>query len=98
MDEGPATISQNALAKRSKVAQTSIGYMLKPELRQPTRSGKIPSPTVAQLEKVARALGKEAWQLLHPDPNQAPLSAKERARYDAFDASMKRMRELDSTE
>lgn len=96
MDEGPVTISQNALAKKSKVSQTGIGFMLHPEKRLPTQSGRLASPTLARLERVAQALGKEAWQLIHPDPNQAPLSAKERARYEAFKASMKRMRELDA--
>lgn len=96
MDEGPSPISQNALAKKAKVAQTGIGYMLNPETRQPTKSGKLPSPTLARIEKVARALGKETWQLLHPDPNQAPLSATERARYQIFEESRKRMEQLES--
>ena len=96
MDEGPTPISQNALAKKAKVAQTGIGYMLNPETRQPTKSGKLPSPTIARVEKVARALGKETWQLLHPDPNQAPLSATERVRYQIFEESRKRMEALDT--
>jgi transcriptional regulator with XRE-family HTH domain len=95
MEEGPAPLSQNALAKKSKVAQTGIGYMLNPETRAPTQSGKLSSPTIARLEKVAQALGKETWQLLHPDPDQAPLSATERARYAEFQKSMQRMRELE---
>jgi transcriptional regulator with XRE-family HTH domain len=97
MDEGPAPISQNALARKSKVAQTSIGYMLNPQSRSPTKSGKRSSPTVAKLERVAAALGKEAWQLLHPNPDQAPLNETERARYAEFQASMKRMRALDES-
>lgn len=96
MDDGPEAISQNALAKKSRVAQTSIGYMLNPETRQPTKSGKLSSPTVAKIERVARALGKEAWQLLHPNPDEAPLNAQERARYQEFQASMRRLRELDT--
>lgn len=95
IEEAPTPMSQSALAKKAKVAQTSIGYMLKPENRKMTTSGKLPSPTAAQLARVAHALGKEAWQLLHPDPDQAPLSASERARYAEFQASMRRMRELE---
>jgi hypothetical protein len=95
MDEGPEPISQNSLAGKAKVAQTSIGYMLNPDTRAPTKNGKLSSPTVAKIEKVARALGKEAWQLLHPNPDEAPLSAQERARYEEFQKSMARLRELE---
>lgn len=102
MGEHEPPLSQNALAKKcrergAKVAQTSIGLMLNPEKREPTRTGKIPSPTISQIEAVARALDKEVWQLLHPDPNQAPLSAKERRLYDEAMSSMRRLRALEIT-
>ena len=96
MDEHLPPLPQNELARKSGVRQTSIGLMLNPEKREPTKSGKIPSPTVAQVEKVARVLHKEAWQLLHPDPNQAPLSASERRRYETFEAAMKSMQTPDA--
>lgn len=86
-------LSQNELAKKSGVPQTSIGLMLNPDKRLPTKSGRIPSPTLAQIEKVAAFFQKETWQLLHPNPGQAPLSDSERRRYEAFESAMKAMQE-----
>jgi hypothetical protein len=102
MEDNEPPLSQNELAKKcreagTKVAQTSIGLMLNPDKRLPTKSGKLPSPTIAQIDAVARGLGKEAWQLMHPNPDQAPLSAKERALYDEAMASMRRLRALEIT-
>lgn len=93
MDDFLPPLSQNALAKKSGVGQTSIGLMLEPEKRLPTKSGKVPSPTLAQIEKVAAVFGKEPWQLLHPNPGQAPLSDAERRRYAAFESAMKQLQE-----
>lgn len=93
MDEHLPKLSQNELGKKTGVGQTSIGLMLNPEKRLPTKSGRIPSPTLAQIEKVAAFFHKEAWQLLHPNPAQAPLSESERKRYEAFENAMKQLQE-----
>ncbi len=58
--------SQPALAEKSSVAQRSISNLLRPTERAASKSGKAPSPTVAQVEAVARAFDLEAWQLLCP--------------------------------
>lgn len=89
MDDHDPPLSQNELAKKTGVRQTSIGLMLNPEKRLPTKSGKVPSPTLAQIAKGAAHFNKKAWQLLHPNPAQAPLSDAERQRYQAFEAAMK---------
>lgn len=96
LEDHPILNSQNALAKKCGVAQTSIGLMLHPEKRIPTKSGRLPAPTVENVEKVAKAYGKEAWQLLHPEPSMAPLNATERAMYERVMRSMKELQEATS--
>ncbi|MHB1326888.1 MAG: hypothetical protein ACYC2K_01680 [Gemmatimonadales bacterium] len=94
MDNHDELNSQSAIARKTKVAQTSIGNMLYPEKRAPTKKGRLPSPTVENVEKVAKAFGKEAWQLLHPDPSTAPLNKNERAMYDKLMRSVQDLREI----
>ena len=58
--EGSADLkSQNALAKRSKVGQTTIGNYLRPDSYPGFSS-------LDKVEKLARALGVDTWVLLHP--------------------------------
>jgi len=63
-------MTQVALAKVSGVPQTTISVILNPQQRLPTK-GAPPSTTVVRVAMLAAALGLEAWQLLHPDPEQA---------------------------
>lgn len=85
---GGEGISQNGLAAKSKVAQTGIGYMLNPDARLPRANGKRSSPTLQAIEQVAHALGLEAWQLLHPNPAEAPLSDSQRKLFDQLKGNM----------
>lgn len=85
---GGEGISQNALSKIAKVAQTSIGYMLKPNSRPQGDKSKSSSPTIDKIERVARALNLEAWQLLHPNPAEAPLSARQRRLFEDLKSNM----------
>jgi transcriptional regulator with XRE-family HTH domain len=57
-------LTQSKLAELSGVAQTSIGYMLNPGTRAPTATGKEPSATLAQIDKVAGVFRLQSWQLL----------------------------------
>lgn len=57
---------QTALAKRSGVAQTTISLYRRPESRQPSKSGKIPSPKLTEVEALATALGVSLVQILSP--------------------------------
>lgn len=50
--------TQEKIAKRAKVSQTSISQMLRPD--NPTAE----SPKLSQVEKVANAFGLSTWQLL----------------------------------
>lgn len=58
--------SQNALKKRSGVAQATIGRML---------TGKGENARIGTVEALARSHGLEAWQLLVPgmDPSNPPV-------------------------
>jgi transcriptional regulator with XRE-family HTH domain len=85
---GGEGISQNALAAKSKVAQTGIGYMLNPEAASRERAASAPPPPWRAIEKVAHALGLEAWQLLHPNPAEAPLSDRQRRLFDQLKGNM----------
>lgn len=73
---GPS--NQTELKRRSGVAQSTIGRVLRAET----------GATVDTLEQIARCYGLEAWQLLVAgmDPDNAPVlqavSAQEKALYD----------------
>ncbi|WP_429942000.1 XRE family transcriptional regulator [Achromobacter xylosoxidans] len=58
--------TQAALAKQSGVGQTTISLYLNPERRQPSKSGKIPSAKLTEVESLANAVGVEPWELLKP--------------------------------
>lgn len=60
--------TQAALAKQSGVGQTTISLYLNPERRQPSKSGKIPSAKLSEVESLASAVGVEPWELLRPLP------------------------------
>lgn len=60
--------TQAALAKQSGVGQTTISLYLNPERRQPSKSGKIPSAKLSEVESLAIAVGVEPWELLRPAP------------------------------
>lgn len=66
--------SQNALAKRSKVAQTTISNYLKGDYRG--------APQLDKVAKLAKAFGIEAWRLLHPTMGDTRISAEELALYE----------------
>lgn len=61
--------SQNALARRSKVAQTTIGNYL--NLTYPGY------PSLEKIEMLARCFGLEAWNLLHPNLGNNGITASE---------------------
>lgn len=75
--------SQNSLAKASGVPQTTIGLLLHPEKREPRKSGKQPSPTIAQLQILADKMGIQAWELLWP------LNHSQREMYVNLQSAMK---------
>lgn len=66
--------TQMALSKRSKVAQTTISNYLRPG----SYKG---APQLDKVERLARAFGLEAWQLLHPTMGDKVITAAELALY-----------------
>lgn len=79
-------ISQNALAKLSGVPQTTIGLLLNPQKRERRKSGKMPSPTVGQLQQLAEALNVDAWAFLRA------MTPNERRAYKKMDEAVKLLR------
>lgn len=74
--------SQNALAKRSKVAQTTIGNYLNPD----SYAG---APSLDKIAKLAVALGVEPWQLIHPGLGDQEISRKEIELYRRLQRALK---------
>lgn len=58
--------TQAALAAKSSIAQTTISLYLRPGARGDTTTGRAGSPTLANVEALAAALGVEVWELLMP--------------------------------
>jgi len=59
-------VTQKELAKRSGIGQTTISLYLRPKARNDRPSGKVGSPTLANIESLAIALEVEVWELLRP--------------------------------
>lgn len=87
--------SLTALAKAAGVAQTSIWYMMNPDTRQPSKSGKLPSPTIESIDSVARALNMQAWQLIYPEPSGADASDRQRQLWQKIEENMAELRALE---
>ena len=68
--------SQNALAKKSKVAQTTIGNYL--------RKDYVGYPNLEKIDALAHCFGLEAWNLIHPSLGNAEISEKELQIYRRF--------------
>lgn len=83
---GSPDLSLNSLAKKAGVAQTALGYMVSPENR-PRNKTRPPSVTLENIQRVARALGIQTWELLYSGPTKAP-KATEAALYKALDAHL----------
>lgn len=53
-----------SLGRAAGVAANTVKNVIEPETRAPTASGKEPSPQLNVLDKIAKSMGYEAWQLL----------------------------------
>lgn len=58
---------QASLSKKSGVAQTTISLYLNPDRRQPSKTGKIPSAKLTEVEALADALDIPLTDLLSPN-------------------------------
>lgn len=63
-------VSQPALAARSGISQRTISNYLHPTRRAAGSRGKPGSAKLTELERIAKALGVEVWQLLRPGSPQ----------------------------
>lgn len=60
-------LTQAQVGAKSGLGQTTISLYTRPRARNgDTATGKLPSPTLANIEAVAEALGVEVWELLRP--------------------------------
>lgn len=66
MQEKPDLDTQVKVAAAAGVNQKTISNCLNPGQRQAGKTGRMPSPTLAQVEKIAGAFGLEVWELLRP--------------------------------
>ncbi|WP_368647749.1 S24 family peptidase [Castellaniella ginsengisoli] len=60
-------VVQTALSKRSGVAQTTISLYLNPDRRQPSKTGKVPSAKLTEVEAIATALNVSLPEILSLD-------------------------------
>jgi transcriptional regulator with XRE-family HTH domain len=80
MENSAALNTQAKLAERAKVDQKTISNCLNPGQRRSSTTGRTPSPTLAQVEKIATAFGLNTWELLRPavlTTQRAPQMASE---------------------
>ena len=81
--EGCLYPNANALGKAADVAANTVRNMLDPEKRTVTAEKPLGYPTLDNLEKIAKKLNLEVWELLHPDIEQ---SIRERKMYQSIQA------------
>lgn len=77
--------SQNALAKRSGVGQTTIGNYL--------NKNYVGYPNLEKVAKLAHCFGLEAWNLLHPTMGDQQISDKEVQMYRRWKEDIRKLQE-----
>ncbi|ETF00946.1 hypothetical protein W822_20100 [Advenella kashmirensis W13003] len=78
-------LTQKGLSALSDVGQTTISLYLNPERRQTSKSGKMPSAKLSEVESLALALEVDVWELLRP------FTEQERIAYKHLEAAYKAM-------
>jgi transcriptional regulator with XRE-family HTH domain len=73
-------MTQASLAAKAGMGQTTVSLYLSPARRAAGKSGKEPSAKLAEVNRLAAALGVELWELLRP------LSAAQREFYRSMEA------------
>lgn len=81
-----AGLKQAALAEKAGVSQKTISNYLNPEQRTEGSSGKDPSGKLSELDRIARALSIEVWQLTRQ------MTRHERAMYAAIEKAYEELR------
>lgn len=62
-------LTQAQLAQKSGLGQTTVSLYLDPSRRKDTHDGRTPAPTLANVQKLADALGIKLFELLKPETN-----------------------------
>lgn len=83
MDMSVDCKSQNALGKRSKVAQTTVGNYLNKTY--------VGYPNLEKVELLARCFGLEAWNLIHPTMGDRVIAAAEIQMYMRWKEDMRKL-------
>jgi transcriptional regulator with XRE-family HTH domain len=83
---GQAGIKQAALAEKAKVSQKTISNYLNPDQRTEGSTGKDPSGKLSELDRIAKALSIEVWQLTRQ------MTAHERVMYEAIEKAYEGLR------
>lgn len=84
-----ADFTQAALAAKAGVNQKTISNYLNPEQRVESATGKLPSPKLEELDKIARALAIPLWQLVRE------MTEKERRLYEHIERAYSELTEPD---
>lgn len=81
-------LKQQALADKSGMGQTTVGLYLNPGRRKISKSGKVPSAKLSEVEQLSKCLQVEIWQLLRPfDPEQREAYEKIESAFKALQPS-----------
>jgi len=72
-------LTQKSLGERAGIGQTTIGLYLSPSRRQASKSGKLPSAKLSEVESLAVALDVDVWRLLRH------FTEKQRKAYDKIE-------------
>jgi transcriptional regulator with XRE-family HTH domain len=83
---GEADVTQSALAEKAGVSQKTISNYLNPGQRDEGTSGKQPSAKLTELDRIAKALHIEVWQLTRQ------MSIIERKMYEAIEIAYENLR------
>lgn len=76
-------LSQQALAGKCGIGQTTISLYLDPSRRKPGAMGKIPSAKLSEVEMLAISLGVNVWELLRS------FTPEEREAYEHIERAFK---------
>lgn len=83
MDMSADCKSQNALAKRSKVAQTTVGNY--------SNKTYVGYPNLEKVGMLAHCFGLEAWNLIHPTMGDKEISDTEIKMYRRWKEDMRQL-------
>lgn len=85
-------LTQSSLGEKAGLGQTTVSLYLTPSRRQASKSGKVPSAKLSEVESLAEALGVDVWRLLRP------FTDKQRKAYDKIEEAYQELLSLTAPE